>query len=335
MKQQFWSGLVTALFVGTVGVASSKASQDQIVEPAPTKKNLDADITTSQTSNVIKMGERQSQEVDPLDEGVANISLHTLDGRKAVTLYVRNTPVLTFLGARQSTTAQVKVATVTNSDLMLTGKTTKSIVVDNPQDPVWRATTVAAKLNQFNRKHLDAKSIKVFWNTRQKQYVVRSGSEQLVELNAQTILPRGARNPAADALQFTNQLRRRLGDAPPLRVILGQPVQNALRLKQIALRPLRFLAKGWASWYGPGFQGNSTASGERFNQYALTAAHRTLPFGTQVRVTNLHNGRTVVVRINDRGPYSYGRVIDLSRKAAQLLGVISSGVAPVRVDVLK
>ncbi|GFE71973.1 septal ring lytic transglycosylase RlpA family protein [Chroococcus sp. FPU101] len=92
--------------------------------------------------------------------------------------------------------------------------------------------------------------------------------------------------------------------------------------------------QGMASWYGPGFHGRRTANGERFNQYGMTAAHRTLPIGTQVRVTNLNNGRSVVVRINDRGPFGKGRIIDLSKGAARLIGVVQSGVAPVLLEVL-
>jgi rare lipoprotein A len=92
---------------------------------------------------------------------------------------------------------------------------------------------------------------------------------------------------------------------------------------------------GWASWYGPGFHGAYSANGEVFNARAMTAAHLTLPFGTQVRVTNLDNGRSVVVRINDRGPYIGGRILDVSEAAASALGMINSGVAPVRVDVLQ
>ena len=91
---------------------------------------------------------------------------------------------------------------------------------------------------------------------------------------------------------------------------------------------------GKASWYGPGFHGRLTANGERYNQYAMTAAHRNLRFGTRVRVTNLNNGRSVVVRINDRGPFIRGRVIDLSAAAAQSLNMIHSGVAPVRITIL-
>ncbi|WP_256930809.1 septal ring lytic transglycosylase RlpA family protein [Pseudomonas sp. ABC1] len=91
---------------------------------------------------------------------------------------------------------------------------------------------------------------------------------------------------------------------------------------------------GKASWYGSAHHGKKTASGERFDQHALTAAHRTLPFGTQVRVTNLDNGREVTVRVNDRGPFKRGRIIDLSRAAAQRLDMLRSGVAPVRIQPL-
>ena len=84
---------------------------------------------------------------------------------------------------------------------------------------------------------------------------------------------------------------------------------------------------GEASWYGPGFHGRQTANGERFNTNDLTAAHKTLPFGTKVKVTNEQTGKSVVVRINDRGPYAKDRVIDLSKASAQAIGI--SGVAKV------
>ena len=89
--------------------------------------------------------------------------------------------------------------------------------------------------------------------------------------------------------------------------------------------------RGVASYY---WQNQRTATGERFNPNGLTAAHRTLPLGTLVRVTNHRNGNSVHVRINDRGPYVHGRVIDLSRAAAQRIGMISSGLAPVTVQVV-
>lgn len=90
---------------------------------------------------------------------------------------------------------------------------------------------------------------------------------------------------------------------------------------------------GHASWYGAQHHGRKTASGEPFNQNALTAAHRTLAFGTKVKVTNTLNNKSVVVRINDRGPFTKGRIIDLSRAAAAKIDMIKQGVAPVRVQV--
>lgn len=91
----------------------------------------------------------------------------------------------------------------------------------------------------------------------------------------------------------------------------------------------REIERGIASWYGEGFQGRKTASGEIFDANALSAAHRTLPFGTLVRVRNPANGQEVVVRINDRGPHIGGRVIDMSRAAAARIGLLRAGVAPV------
>jgi rare lipoprotein A len=86
---------------------------------------------------------------------------------------------------------------------------------------------------------------------------------------------------------------------------------------------------GKASWYGPGFHGRSTASGERFNQSSLTAAHKSLPFGTKLRVTNKRNGKSVIVRVNDRGPFVRGRMLDLSKGAASQIGIVRSGSAAV------
>lgn len=89
---------------------------------------------------------------------------------------------------------------------------------------------------------------------------------------------------------------------------------------------------GLASWYGPRFHGKLTASGEVFSQENFTAAHRTLPWGSRVKVTNLVNGKSVEVRINDRGPFGKGRIIDVSRAAARVLGIVGSGITTVRVE---
>lgn len=98
---------------------------------------------------------------------------------------------------------------------------------------------------------------------------------------------------------------------------------------------VRTLGTGVASFYGRRFHGRLTANGERFNMNAMTAAHKTLPFGTKVRVTNARNGRSVVVRINDRGPFIRGRTIDLSRGAATKIGMIGSGHATVEMEIIE
>lgn len=103
---------------------------------------------------------------------------------------------------------------------------------------------------------------------------------------------------------------------------------------QLVVRPSRFVQTGIASWYGPGFHGKRTANGEIYDQNALTAAHRSLPLGTQVMVTNLENGQAIEIRINDRGPFVAGRIIDLSLAAAKSIGVYAPGTALVRVEVL-
>lgn len=93
--------------------------------------------------------------------------------------------------------------------------------------------------------------------------------------------------------------------------------------------------RGMASYYADKFDGRTTANGEIFNQNELTAAHRTLPFGTVLKVTNIKNNRSVIVRINDRGPFAEGRIVDLSRRAAEELDIIRAGVAEVEIEVLR
>ena len=92
---------------------------------------------------------------------------------------------------------------------------------------------------------------------------------------------------------------------------------------------------GIASWYGPGFQGNRTSNGEVYDMYGISAAHKTLPFGTIVKVVELDTGRSVVVRINDRGPFIEGRIIDLSKGAAEKLGIVDKGITHVGLRIVR
>jgi rare lipoprotein A len=104
---------------------------------------------------------------------------------------------------------------------------------------------------------------------------------------------------------------------------------------QIALQPSGPFQTGMASWYGPDFHGKTTSSKEVYDMYDLTAAHRILPFGTYVMVTNTDNGKSVIVRVNDRGPFVEGRIIDLSYAAAQALDMLGPGVVPVEIEILE
>jgi rare lipoprotein A len=98
--------------------------------------------------------------------------------------------------------------------------------------------------------------------------------------------------------------------------------------------PIGYVERGVASWYGPGFHGNKTSNGERYDMHRLTAAHRTLPLGSVVQVRSLSSGRSVTVRINDRGPFAKGRVLDLSYEAARGLGMIGPGTDRVELKVV-
>lgn len=136
-------------------------------------------------------------------------------------------------------------------------------------------------------------------------------------------------------LATTAKTIRALGESPPTKghYKVGKPYQ----IKGVWYYPrvdFAYDESGVASWYGPNFHNKPTANGETFDQNGVSAAHRTLPLPSVVRVTNLENGRALVVRVNDRGPFAHGRIIDMSKRAAQLLGFERQGVARVRVQVL-
>jgi rare lipoprotein A len=119
-----------------------------------------------------------------------------------------------------------------------------------------------------------------------------------------------------------------------LRLLALVIISGFLSLGPLQTSAEAFRQTGAGSYYGPKFQGKKTASGERFNQNAMTAAHRSAPFGSRLRVTNIATGRSVIVRVNDRGPFIRGRIVDVSTIAARQLGMLGRGVAKVRVEKL-
>jgi rare lipoprotein A len=339
-QKKLWSvvALSTTVF-GLPSVASAATT-------SKTSPNQHKAPTGSQTNGENSQSPKSKVAAQPV---TTEIHTHNLAGRQAATLYVRNIPFLTFLGGETTTT-------------------------DN--NPTEKANAVASQINQLIANQVDANQITVAW--KKGIHIIRANGEELVAVDSNTRLPDTTNNPAQDALQATNRLRRLIGGAAPISKIdgaaLGQSAvvqkvaqpqvntqpQQATKKPQQAIQTtkkpqqavqttkkpqqkvqsqqttggkVKSTTRGMASFYGYE-SGSRTASGERFNPEALTAAHRSLPFGTRVRVTNMWNGRSVIVRITDRGPFIGGRVIDLSTNAARQLGMISSGVASVKLEVL-
>ncbi|MDJ0600038.1 MAG: septal ring lytic transglycosylase RlpA family protein [Crocosphaera sp.] len=334
MNKKFWTGLTTALLttVGTtavigVSLQGSEASDtmnkvEQIGEMLGIGTLVAQESSDFQAQNVVSLGPiKTDANAETTSEEIATLYLHQWKYQLAVTLRIRQIPVLTFLGSKADLAALKE-----QGDDIDPGKI--------ESEALKRAKALAKHLNQLNNDDtFKAENLTVSLNS-DKTHSIKLNSEELIKLDKGVILPDTTRNQAVDALQATNRLRRLMGDAPPITAIVNpnQPSSNESGLASV--RPVTSRRKGMASWYGPGFHGRLTANGERYNQNGLTAAHKSLPFGTQVRVTNLNNGRSVIVRINDRGPYIHGRVIDLSKGAAGVIGLLNSGVAPVQLEIL-
>ncbi len=327
--------VVLASAVGLSMAASIKPIQAETSDgslPEVTATSLETDNAQPEVrSDVAKVGESASQQTATLSEveipAIAKVFPHTADDRQAATVYVRNIPVLTFLGDTveaeaddQSATEQRKLAA-------------SKVAPPDADQPLWKANKLVAEFNQLNRTgEVNGEEISVRWED--DLYIIEHGEEILVTLDDDTVLPDTTGAAGEDALQATNRLRRLLGqeEAGPLTLVADLPAPPEPEPKQVVAYGGSFYEQGEASWYGPGFHGRTTANGETYNQWAMTAAHKYLPFGTVVRVTNLYSGAAAVVRINDRGPYAHGRVIDLSAAAADVIGM--DGVASVRIDIL-
>lgn len=249
-----------------------------------------------------------------ISETPATLLSYPYEERTATTLYINKLPVLTFLNSGN------------NAD--------PDVMAQREADLFGLAQQVSQYFNQLTTQaDFDAAKLSVNW-LQGNEYALLYGSTQIVKLNGEVFLADTTDHAEQDALIAVNRLRRLLGNVSPLEAIANKPSPKMRSNAATASNKVVGTLQGRASWYGPGFHGRRTASGERFDQYALTAAHKTLPFGTQVRVTNVNNGRSVVVRINDRGPYAHGRVIDLSKGSAQQIGLVGSGVGTVKLEVL-
>lgn len=327
MKHRLLGGLTLAVAISAFGVPfagpARRADAQQVFQPNDTEipsanaaRASDSGLandSAASTSEPAAPDQSAAPAAHGQDFELTEVYPHTLDDQQAATLFVNSIPVLTLTGESLSTAGDSKELNVAESS----GRT---------QDPVVRAEGIAQRLARLSADAA-VEDIRVRWDEDQELFVVGWGDQDLVAFNQQTMLAGTTEDPAEDALQATNRLRRLLGDAPPLTEIEGRP-------EPVQISLVRSSHTGMASWYGPGFHGRRSASGEVFNQHALTAAHRTLPFGTRVLVTNVHTGQQVVVRINDRGPFSHGRIIDLSAGAASQIGLRRMGVGRVQMEVL-
>jgi rare lipoprotein A len=163
------------------------------------------------------------------------------------------------------------------------------------------------------------------------RFAHRKGAASLLALAAAAILPGPVQGEVALAQIVVQSAPIEQVEAIPA-VIPAPAIAVEAEDQGDVREELEMLGRGMASYYGAELAGNRTASGERFNPNDLTAAHRTLPMGTKVRVTNQANGRSVVVRINDRGPFAKQRIIDVSRAAAEKISMVRSGTARVTIE---
>ncbi len=254
----------------------------------------------------LKIGEQQQSSSQP----ISTLYDYQMDGRQVVTVYVRDLPVVSF--------------------------------VEHPglESPLLRASSLVARLNQMAQGSLKDTTITLAWakpKSGDPLYAVQVNDEELLRIDEGVLLLDNQR-PVDTAVLAANRLRRLLLDAPPLSpsalpqpatltakaTVAGPKPETAAPQESAPVRVVGPVQEGIASWYDL-----------HPTRHEMTAAHPTLPFGTEVRVTNLNNGRQAVVRINDRGPFIPGRIIDLSLRAAEVLGMVRSGLAPVRVEVVQ
>ncbi|MEO1095536.1 MAG: septal ring lytic transglycosylase RlpA family protein [Cyanobacteria bacterium J06638_28] len=331
MNQCLCRSFATALFVSVVatpiGVSAQQISELEAalqassnLETSPEVIDAQGSVSKVQTDEAKASFETENSG-EELPDFVQIIS-HSLDTKRAATLYVNDIPVLTFVGSEL---------------FALSDKGVESTVQANSEpDPADRAAVVGQQLGQFQQTNGSPEAILAQWDAELEGYAITLDDTVLVQINDATILPDTTANFEQDALQATNRLRRLLGGAEPQSEVAGkpEPEPEAPAATTADNWSVTSVYTGQASWYGPGFHGRRTANGEVFNQNAMTAAHRTLPFGTQIRVTNLRNNRQVIVRVNDRGPFTGGRILDLSAGSARAIGLDRAGVGPVRIEVL-
>ncbi len=361
-QTKIWS--VVALSTTVVGLPCVAKAATPDETPSNQNKTASNDAAKSQKSDLT------AKKADPV---ITQTHTYNLDGRQATTLYVRNIPLLTFIEEegnadtvdRANTVAskinqlisdkvdanQISVSwkkgshtiKVNNEDLVEINRYTR--LPDTTQN---LAQDALQATNRLRRLAGNAQPLKQISNLVASETIAPQQSVKKQEETVKNQVPAKKTEQTAVKTQETVKKTQQAQVKPqeaikkaqqeivkPQESVKKQQAQKVQQKKRSQENAnVRSTSRGIASYYGSE-SGSRTATGERFNPSQLTAAHRTLPFGTRVRVTNTRNGNSVIVRINDRGPFVGGRVIDVSTAAAQQLGMIGSGVASVKLEVLR
>jgi rare lipoprotein A len=344
--KKLWS--VVALSTTFLGISS-------LVSTATAKKIASLETTSLENTVNSEKSENLTKNIT-VQPVITQIHSHQLIGRQATTLYVRNIAFLTFIAEKDviaektnptekaniiaSKINQLILNKVNANQITVNWKENRYIIHINGEELV--------EINNYNRLPDTTNNLAqdALQATNRLRRLI-GGAKPLNQIDGVASIPKKASEVAIlepekivePKLSIEKPIKRKISQQqskPQKPTTKTQPIPKKLRRKYITQEnqgKTRFTSSGMASYYG-NESGSHTATGERFNPYALTAAHRTLPFGTKIRVTNLWNGRSVIVRINDRGPFIRGRIIDVSYGAARQLGMIGSGVASVKIEVL-
>jgi len=309
MNKKLAALLASAVMLGQAGIMSGVFAQTEAQQTPSNSQDTRhvASVIGGSSNNLIESDDTAAEpQIDSLDiytigngAGTLPTVIQTLpqdDG--ATSLFVNGTEILRFSGEVSGMDAYTRVKTIANR--------LKSLLENNPK------TAHEIKPALVNGLA-----------------VIQAGNSILATVDNETA-KMANESPLKLSLRYSNRVRQALGEKP-----LAEMALDAVASASPAYKSTGKVQTGMASWYGPYFHGRRSADGSRFNQYALTAAHRTLPFGTMVRVMNQRTHKSCLVKITDRGPFAHGRIIDLSRKAASSIGMLGSGVAKVSVEVVK
>ncbi|MEM8717607.1 MAG: septal ring lytic transglycosylase RlpA family protein [Cyanobacteria bacterium P01_A01_bin.3] len=236
------------------------------------------------------------------NDGPASLYAHELWGHEAATVYLEGLPLVTFTAANSPSA--------------------------NPED---LAAGLTERLNQLAQSESESYDIGLISGV---NYAVTVDGDAVIEIDDTVQSTLRNRDRSATATIVANQMRRVLQGASPIDASDAVVVARASSDYTSSAESVTSTQRGLASWYGPGFAGRLSANGEVFNPEHMTAAHKYLPFNTMVEVISLTTGQSVVVRINDRGPFVGERIIDLSAAAARSIGLMQSGVGPVEIRIL-